>query len=112
MQQKVFFYNSNGGKLVGILENPTDNINVPMMLLVHGFASDKSSQKFAQVLSNGKLHTIKGGLHHLRRNPQHSLEVNKVISEFISARMTPACIFLLLFQFTMKLQLLKKFWLV
>ena len=41
MEQKVFFYNSKGDRLCGILSNPTNNVHNPIIIIVHGFASNK-----------------------------------------------------------------------
>lgn len=65
-------------------------ITIPV-LVVHGNQDEmvpfEGSKKFVKLLPNGKLHTIEGGLHHLRRNPKHFKEYSKVLSEFIVEQM-------------------------
>jgi uncharacterized protein len=41
MQEKVTFTNSKGNKLVGILSNPKESTDVPIMIMAHGFSSNK-----------------------------------------------------------------------
>lgn len=69
-----------------IASEVASKIKIPT-LVVHGDKDEmvpyEGSHGFVKLLPNGKLHTIKGGLHHLRKNPKHSVEENKVISEFI-----------------------------
>lgn len=43
MEEKVFYKNSKGNKLCGILSNPTGNKTKPIIILVHGFNSEKNS---------------------------------------------------------------------
>lgn len=43
MEEKIFFKNSKGNKLCGILSNPTGDINNPIIILCHGFNSGKNS---------------------------------------------------------------------
>lgn len=47
MEQKVFFQNSKGNKLCGILSNPTGDKTKPIVLLVHGHSSNKNTKSFA-----------------------------------------------------------------
>ena len=44
MQAKVFFENSKGNKLVGILSNPGEDTNCPIAILCHGLNSGKDSK--------------------------------------------------------------------
>src|SRR3989338_745125 len=43
MEEKIFFQDSNGNNLCGILSNPTSNKNKPVIILIHGFNSGKDS---------------------------------------------------------------------
>ena len=43
MEEKVFFENSKGNKLCGLLSNPTENTNCPIVVLCHGLDSGKDS---------------------------------------------------------------------
>ncbi len=43
MEEKLYFTNSKGNKLCGILSNPTDDKNKPIIILIHGFNSGKNS---------------------------------------------------------------------
>lgn len=43
MEQKLFFENSKGNKICGILSNPTEDKTKPVIILVHGFNSGKDS---------------------------------------------------------------------
>lgn len=43
MQEKLFFKNSKGDKLCGVLSNPTGNKERPIIILCHGFTTGKES---------------------------------------------------------------------
>ncbi len=43
MKEKVFFENSKGNRLCGILSNPTGNKGKPIIILCHSFSSNKGS---------------------------------------------------------------------
>lgn len=43
MQKKIYFENENGLKLCGILSNPAEDVTKPIVILCHGFPSDKES---------------------------------------------------------------------
>lgn len=70
---------NNGYKVV-------DKITVPTFI-VHGDEDEtvpfEESKKFVKLLSNGRLHTIKGGKHMLRKNQGHFKEYTQVICDFI-----------------------------
>ena len=44
MLQNLYFKNSKGDKLAGILSNPTGDTKAPMVIMVHGFASSKNAR--------------------------------------------------------------------
>lgn len=46
MEQKMFFANSKGDKLCGILTNPTGDVTQPLIILTHGFHSTKNTKNF------------------------------------------------------------------
>lgn len=46
MQEKLTFPNSKGDKLVGILSNPTNSKEQPIIILCHGFNSGKDSRSY------------------------------------------------------------------
>lgn len=46
MYEKLFFEDSNKNKLMGILSNPSDNKNNPIIILCHGLTSNKESIAF------------------------------------------------------------------
>ena len=43
MEEKLYFQNSKGNKLCGILSNPTGDKTRPIIILCHGFNSSKNS---------------------------------------------------------------------
>src|SRR3972149_9989457 len=43
MEEKLYFQNSKGNKLCGILSDPTGDKNKPIIILCHGFNSSKNS---------------------------------------------------------------------
>lgn len=43
MQEKLFYEDSNGNKVCGILSNPTGNKEKPIIILCHGFTTSKDS---------------------------------------------------------------------
>lgn len=47
MEQKVYFQNSKGSKLCGILNNPTKDKDKPIIILVHGHSSNKNTKSFS-----------------------------------------------------------------
>ncbi|MDD5489470.1 MAG: alpha/beta fold hydrolase [Candidatus Moranbacteria bacterium] len=49
MNQKIYFTNSNGLKLCGILSNPTDDVAKPIMILCHGFTTGKHSTTYVKL---------------------------------------------------------------
>lgn len=49
MSETFFFTNHKGQKLCGILANPTDSIDVPLVIGCHGFASSKESSTFREL---------------------------------------------------------------
>jgi len=49
MQEKLFFENSRGSRLCGILANPTSNKNGPIMILCHGFSTSKDSSTYVRL---------------------------------------------------------------
>jgi dipeptidyl aminopeptidase/acylaminoacyl peptidase len=46
MREKVYFENSKGDKLCGILSNPLDTVEVPIIVLCHGHSSNKDRPTF------------------------------------------------------------------
>ena len=56
MQEKLFFENTKGNRLCGILANPTSNKNGPIMILCHGFSTSKDSSTYVRLekILNGK----------------------------------------------------------
>lgn len=62
MEQKVFFKNTKGEKLCGILSNPSDNRNNLIVILVHGFQSNKNSNtniRLVRVLDSKKISSFR-----------------------------------------------------
>jgi hypothetical protein len=49
MDQKLFFQNSKGNKLCGLLSNSTGDISRPIIILVHGFSSNKNTSNFVKL---------------------------------------------------------------
>lgn len=43
METKLTFQNQKGDRLIGILANPSNNCNVPVAILCHGFTSQKNN---------------------------------------------------------------------
>ncbi len=46
MNEKIFFENEKGLKLCGVLSNPTNDVDAPIVILCHGFATDKGGFTF------------------------------------------------------------------
>ena len=46
MEQKIYFQNSKGDKLCGVLSNPSRDKSKPIIILVHGFHSSKNTKSF------------------------------------------------------------------
>jgi len=49
MREKLSFENSKGDKLVGVLSNPNGSVDVPIVILCHGFSSSKESKTFTSM---------------------------------------------------------------
>lgn len=49
MQNKIYFSNSKGNKLCGILSNPTPYFNTPIIILCHGFTTSKDSNTYTKI---------------------------------------------------------------
>jgi len=49
MEEKIFFNNSKGDKLCGILSNPTGNKQKPIIIFCHGFTSSKDSRSYLRL---------------------------------------------------------------
>ena len=50
MQEKVFYQNSNGQKMCGILSNNSDSLNSPIVIISHGFTSSKNTQSWGNLV--------------------------------------------------------------
>ncbi len=48
-QEKIYFKNSKGDRLCGILSNPTDKKEKPIVILCHGLRSDKESKTYTRL---------------------------------------------------------------
>jgi len=62
MQDKIFFSDSKGNKICGILSNPTEDSNVPVIILCHGFMVAKESNtnvRLEQLLNKEKIATFR-----------------------------------------------------
>ncbi len=46
METKLYFPNANGDKLCGIISNPAEDKNKPLIIMLHGFTADKKSKKW------------------------------------------------------------------
>jgi hypothetical protein len=49
MQQKIFFKNSNGVKLCGVLSDPKDNKNNLIVIICHGFSNNKDGDFYVML---------------------------------------------------------------
>lgn len=49
MEEKLYFKNSKGLNLCGILSNPTSNKEKPLIILCHGFGSSKNSRTHVEL---------------------------------------------------------------
>jgi dipeptidyl aminopeptidase/acylaminoacyl peptidase len=49
MIEKIYFENSKGNKLCGILSNPTENKDKPVIILCHGFTTSKNSSTYVRL---------------------------------------------------------------
>lgn len=62
MEEKVYFENSKGDKLCGILANPLGDKSKPIIIIVHGFSSHKNKPKFislASILANSNISSFR-----------------------------------------------------
>lgn len=49
MQEKISFENSKGDRLVGVLSNPTNDKDKPIMIMCHGFSASKESSTYLKL---------------------------------------------------------------
>jgi dipeptidyl aminopeptidase/acylaminoacyl peptidase len=49
MKEKIFFNNSKGNKLCGILSNPTSKKEKPIIILCHGFSTSKEGRTYVRL---------------------------------------------------------------
>ena len=49
MKEKIFFENSSGIKLYGIVSNPTDDTTKPIIILCHGFSTSKDGRTYVRL---------------------------------------------------------------
>ena len=49
MKEKIFFKNSNGNKLCGILSNPMSKKEKPIIILCHGFSTSKDGRTYVRL---------------------------------------------------------------
>ena len=62
MKEKIFFKNSKGDKLCGILSNQTNDNTRPIIILCHGFTSSKESPtyiKLEEIFNNNNISTLR-----------------------------------------------------
>ena len=52
MEEKVFFDHPLGMKLCGIISNPSENKQTPIIIFAHGFTSHKNSKSYTKILDN------------------------------------------------------------
>ena len=50
--KKVYFENSNGDKLCGVLSNPSGNKTKPIIIMAHGFSTSKDSGTYVSLANN------------------------------------------------------------
>lgn len=58
MEKKIYFKNSKGDRLCGILNNPTKNKNKPIIVLAHGFSTSKDSDTYTSLAERLEKHNI------------------------------------------------------
>lgn len=49
MKEKIFFKNSKGNRLCGILSNPTSHKEKPIIILCHGFSTSKEGRTYVRL---------------------------------------------------------------
>jgi alpha/beta superfamily hydrolase len=62
MKQKIFFKNSKGNKLCGILSNPASQKEKPIIILCHGFSTSKEGRTYVrleEILNNKGISTFR-----------------------------------------------------
>lgn len=62
MEQKVYFQNSKGDRLCGLLLDSTGNKGKPVIIIVHGFSSNKNSKNYLtikDILVKNKISTFR-----------------------------------------------------
>ena len=62
MKKKIFFKNSKGSKLCGILSNPTSQKEKSIIILCHGFSTSKEGRTYVrleQILNGSGISTFR-----------------------------------------------------
>lgn len=62
MEEKLYFNNSKGNKLCGILSNPNLSISTPIIILCHGFSTTKNAHtsiKLQEIINQNNVSTFR-----------------------------------------------------
>jgi dipeptidyl aminopeptidase/acylaminoacyl peptidase len=62
MKDKIFFENSQGTRLCGVLSNPTNDRRKPIIILCHGFSTSKDSRTYVrleEILNDKEISTFR-----------------------------------------------------
>jgi len=62
MEEKIYFNDSEGNKVCGVLSNPTSDTNIPVIILCHGFSTSKNNStntSLKQVLADKNIATFR-----------------------------------------------------
>ncbi len=62
MKDKIFFENSQGTRLCGILSNPTNDKRKPIVIMCHGFSTSKDSRTYVrleEILNDKEISTFR-----------------------------------------------------
>ena len=49
MTEKIYFLDSKGNKVCGVLSNPASDCNIPIIILCHGFTTSKDNSTYTQL---------------------------------------------------------------
>ncbi len=90
MKEKIYYLDSKGNKICGILSNPKTESNVPIIILCHGFTSSKNSptnRGFEQIFNNKNIATFRFDFfgHGESEGDFENITISETVEEILNA---------------------------
>ncbi len=90
MQEKIYFSNSKGDKLCGILSNPTSDLSSPVIILCHGSTTSKNNstnRRFEKIFNEQKIATFRFDLfgHGESEGDFENITISEAVNDILNA---------------------------